>query len=137
MLQRIFDVLESNEFIYKTMVASGTNLFIKIVEMQPEYQELVELVKQDDNYFHVVYHIKEIFDMDFDEQYEHPMDTPVAVYIIALGEVKPQIEIMSRILSGTNFFWSRMVIRRIALRHGLVEPRNDTERKQADYWTVP
>jgi hypothetical protein len=107
--------IESDEFYTRLAIASDANLFIKFVEEQPEFEQLVSRLGQHErDQVALAIRVVELLRRPFETRYSRLDDTALAVYIWALHVVSSTYsrDIADALIDAENLWWASRAARR-------------------------
>lgn len=111
-IEQLRTKIESHEFAAEVGVASGYELFNRLLQETEGFRELVGLLRDHDAANSTLFNlVKRLSEQVVDHRYENPNDTAMAAYLRALSITAPDTAAMAAVfvLSAHNTWWSRRV----------------------------
>jgi hypothetical protein len=121
--------LESVEFDAKMQVFSGFKTFYSALENNEVIAGLVQALARSEALQQQLFNrLVELANVEFDQNYAHPHDVPIATYLYALEKVNP--ELVSQVLETLSRYWLMPWTKRLA-EHILAARLNVSPRVQS------
>lgn len=106
MFKDIADKIEDPKITAITNIASGLNIFKKTVKSIKEYHLLKDCNLED-----ITSRVDEMVNKHYDYRYQHPLDNPVAIYLMEIERRKAPISNQTRkIIIKNKFFWAKKIL---------------------------
>jgi hypothetical protein len=87
--QQLLTRIESPTISAMVNVVSGFKQFVRAIAALPETKQLVKQVRSEDDVRRLIQRIIELSAATHDENYEHPNDTALAIYLWVLNVTQP------------------------------------------------
>ncbi len=84
-MRELFSSIESHEFSAHVNVASDLKTFLQAATQQKPTKDLLELLDDPVNHLNLFNQIMDLVRVRTDPRYQHPWDTPLAIYVWALS----------------------------------------------------
>jgi hypothetical protein len=122
--------LESVEFDAKMQVLSGFKTFYSALENNEVIAGLVQALAGSEALQQQLFNrLVELSNVEFDQNYAHPHDVPIAAYLYALEQVNP--ELVSPLLVTLEQYWLMPWTKRLA-EHFLVARSDGSAKNESE-----
>lgn len=109
------EIIEGHELQFQAGYASGLRMFERIIKSQDIFKKLVRLAKNEDGAAQILARIVDLVSRNSDQRYEHPYDTALGVYLLALGEARSECveDAAEIVLFAKCLWWSAKIARSV------------------------